>query len=481
MKETPYEMVVGLEIHVELSSRSKMFCRCSTRFGDPPNTNVCPVCLGLPGGLPVPNQEGVRLGILAALALNCQVHTLSRFDRKNYFYPDLAKGYQITQGDMPLATDGYVEVGETLKKIRIRRLHLEEDTAKSLHAGDDITTASHTLMDFNRSGVPLAEIVSEPDISSLEEAREYLEKMQRTLYFAGVSDVKMEEGSMRVDCNISVKPKDSELNGPRVELKNLSSFRAVTRALDYEYGRQTALNQKGCAVLEETRHWDEIKEETIPMRQKDASVDYRLFPEPDLAPLCVSQEYIDEVKESMPELPEEIVKRLVGSLGLPKYDAEVLTASPHLIRFFDDCVSQGAEPKIVSNWVMGDLLGFMKSGGFDYDAIPVTAGNFAGMLRLIDEGVISGKIAKDVLMKMMETGKSAIDIVKEEGLEQVSDEKALEALVDAAIESNPGAVDDLKAGKGKALGFLVGQIMKASRGKANPGKVNIMLKEKILS
>ncbi len=481
MKNTPYEMIVGLEIHVELSTQSKMFCRCSTRFGDPPNTNVCPVCLGLPGGLPIPNEEGVRLGLLAALALNCQVHSWSRFDRKNYFYPDLAKGYQITQGDMPLAADGYVEVGDAKKRIRVRRLHLEEDTAKSLHAGDDITTASHTLMDFNRSGVPLAEIVSEPDISSSEEAREYLEKMQRTLYFAGVSDVKMEEGSMRVDCNISVKPKGSEQYGPRVELKNLSSFRAVTRALEYEYKRQVALNEKGDAVLEETRHWDEMKEETVPMRQKDASVDYRLFPEPDLAPLWVSQEYINRVRQSMPELPWQITERLVSKLGLPQYDAEVLTVSPHLVSFFDQCVSEGADPKTVSNWIMGDLLGYMKTGGIDYDAIPVTPENFTSMLRLIDDGIISGKIAKHVLVKIMETGRSAIDIVKQEGLEQVSDDKSIEAAVDLAIKSNPGAVDDLKAGKGKALGFLVGQVMKATQGKANPGKVNIMLKRKILS
>ncbi len=481
MSQERYEMTVGLEVHVALGTQSKMFCRCSSRFGDPPNTNVCPACLGLPGALPIPNQEAVRLGVRAALALNCEVHSRTKFDRKNYFYPDLPKGYQITQADEPLATGGYIEVGDPPKRIRVRRLHLEEDTGKSLHAGDDITTASHTLMDFNRSGVPLAEIVSEPDISSPDEARQYLEKMQRALYFAGVSDVKMEEGSMRVDCNISVKPSGRKMPGARVELKNLSSFRAVTRALAYEYQRQSALVDRGEEVLQETRHWDEVKEATFPLRQKDATVDYWPFPEPDMGRLELSWEFIQEVRDTMPELPHEIVGRFVNQLGLPKYDAEVLTQSPSLVRFFDRCVGLGAQPKTVSNWVMGDLLGYMKARGLTHDQIPVSPENLVSMIELIEKEVISGKIAKDVLAKMMETGKTPEDIVEEEGLRQVSDEASLAAIVDSVIESSPAAVSDLRAGKGKALGFLVGQVMKATKGKANPAKVNIMLKKKILS
>ncbi|MGI6644012.1 MAG: Asp-tRNA(Asn)/Glu-tRNA(Gln) amidotransferase subunit GatB [Bacillota bacterium] len=481
MTQKRYEMMVGLEVHVALNSQSKMFCRCSSRFGDPPNTNVCPVCLGLPGGLPVPNQEAVRLGVRAALALNCEVHRRTRFDRKNYFYPDLTKGYQITQVYEPLGTNGYIDVGNPPKRIRIKRLHLEEDTGKSLHAGDDITTASYTLMDFNRSGVPLVEIVSEPHISTPEEARQYLEKMQRTLYFAGVSDVKMEEGSMRVDCNISVRPSGAKTPGARVELKNLSSLRAVTRALAYEYQRQVALVDRGEEVPQETRHWDEGKEVTFPLRQKDATVDYWSFPEPDMAYLELSSEFIQEVRDNMPELPSEIVGRYVNQLGLPEYDAEVLTQSPSLVHFFDSCVRLGAQPKTVSNWVMGDLLGYMKAKGLTHDQIPVSSENLVSMIGLIEKEVISGKIAKDVLIKMIETGKTPEAIVEEEGLKQVSDEASLLAVVDSVIESNAAAVADLKAGKDKALGFLVGQVMKATKGKANPAKVNIMLKKKILS
>ncbi|HHW27637.1 MAG TPA: Asp-tRNA(Asn)/Glu-tRNA(Gln) amidotransferase subunit GatB [Firmicutes bacterium] len=480
MSETQYELNVGLEVHVELATASKMFCRCKTKFGDPPNTNVCPVCMGLPGALPVANEEAVRLGVMAALALNCRVNLSSRFDRKNYFYPDLPKAYQISQFEEPLAVSGYVELASG-KRIRIRRLHLEEDAGKSMHAGDDITTASYSLLDYNRSGVPLAEIVSEPDISSPEEAREYLEKMQRTLRFAGVSDVKMEEGSMRVDCNVSVRRKGEAQMGVPVELKNLSSFRAVTRALAYEYDRQSRLIEQGKRIARETRHWDEDKGVTVSLRAKESSQDYRYFPDPDLPRLELDEAFIESVQRAMPRLPNQVVDFYVNVLGLPKYDAEVLTVDPNLVKFFDRCVELGGEPKPVSNWLMGDIMAYMNAKGLSYDTIPVTPENLVAMLGLIKDGVISGKIAKDVLIKMFETGKAPGDIVKEEGLEQVSDDASLSVIVDSVIAANPEVVAQFKAGKDKVLGFLVGQVMKASKGRANPAKVNIMLREKILS
>jgi len=480
LTDEAYEMTVGLEVHVELSTRTKMFCRCSTRFGDPPNTNICPVCLGLPGALPRPNEEAVRLAVRAALALNCHVNLSSRFDRKNYFYPDLPKGYQISQFEEPLAVRGYIEIGDPPKRIRVRRLHIEEDAGKSIHAGDEITTASYSLVDFNRCGVPLIEIVSEPDISSPDEARQYLEKLQRTLAFARVSDVKMEEGSMRVDCNISVKPKGQKVPGVPCELKNLSSFRAVVRALAYEFERQKELLAKGQKVVRETRHWDEGEERTEPLRTKETSEDYRYFPDPDLPRLELDPEFLEEVRREMPRLPSEIAGRYVADLGLSKYDAGVLTSSPHLSAFFDACVDLGAEPKMAANWVMGDLLGYMNQKGIPYERIPVTPQNLVSMLRMIKEGVISGKIAKDVLIKMIEVGKGPEAIVREEGLEQVSDDESLGQIIDRVIAENPDVVSEIRAGKEKAMGFLVGQVMKLTRGKANPAKVNIMLRNKLL-
>ncbi len=481
MTEKAYEMTVGLEVHVELLTRSKMFCRCSTRFGDPPNTNVCPVCLGLPGALPVPNLEAVKLALRAALGLGAKINLESGFDRKNYFYPDLTKGYQITQYRTPLAQDGSIEISEPKKRIRIRRIHLEEDTGKSIHAGDDITTAGYSLIDFNRSGVPLIEIVSEPDIASPEEARQYLEKLQRTLRFAGVSDVKMEEGSMRVDCNISVRPTGSTRPGVPVEIKNLSSFRAVVKALSYEFERQVAALEAGERVVRETRHWDEAKNVTRPMRAKETSEDYRYFPEPDLPPLVLDEAFIREVRDNMPRLPDEIAAYYTEKLGLTEYDAQVLTLDPNLCSFFEKCVEKGAEPKMAANWIMGEVLGYMNRAGLTYEEIPVTPENLVELLELIKAGTISGKIAKDVLVKTIETGKSPSVVVEEEGLRQVSDEGELLAIIEQVIAANPGPVQDVRNGKEKAIGFLVGQVMKATKGRANPAKVNIMLKEKILS
>lgn len=473
-----YEMTAGFEVHVELATATKMFCGCPTRFGDPPNTNVCPVCLGLPGALPWPNAQAVKLGVRAALATNCSINLVSEFARKNYFYPDLSKGYQITQGDKPLAEGGYIDIG---RKIRIRRLHLEEDTGKSLHAGDDIITAPYTLLDFNRGGVPLAEIVSEPDITSPDEARLYLEKLQRTLAFAEVSDVKMEEGSMRVDCNISVKPKGSEDPGIPVEIKNLSSFRAVVRALSFEFGRQQDLLERGEPVRRETRHWDEGKQVTVAMRGKGAETDYRHFPEPDLPLLEITPVYVEEIRRTMPELPDVIIDRYMHDLGMSLYDAGQLTSSPHLARFFDTCVSLGCDPKAAANWIMGDLTGYMNLKGLSYHEIPLSPERLVSLLNLVAGGLISGKIAKDLLAKTIETGKDPSQIVQEEGLEQVSDETLLSAVIDRVIDENPGAVSDVLAGKEKAIGFLVGKVMKETRGKANPEKANTILRRKILS
>ncbi len=476
-----YEMMIGLEVHVELLTDTKMFCRCSSRFGDPPNTNICPVCIGLPGSLPQPNMEAVRLATRAAMALNCSINLSSRFDRKNYFYPDLPKGYQVTQFYKPIAQHGYIEIDNPAKKIRINRVHIEEDAGKSLHAGDEIITAEYSLVDFNRSGVPLIEIVSEPDIASPDEARQYLEKLQRMLKFAGVSDVKMEEGSMRVDCNISVRPRGDQVPGTPCEMKNLSSFRAVVRALEYEFERQKAVLEQGGEIIRETRHWDEAGQATKVLRTKETSDDYRYFPDPDLPVLELTHEFIGEVEKEMPRLPDEIVSYYVDELGLPEYDAGVLTADPTLSQFFDKCVSLGSEPKTASNWIMVELLGYMKAEGMSYENIPLSPEYLVSMLKLIEKGVISGKIAKDILVLMIETGKDPRTIVKERGLEQISDEESLTRIVDEVIDNNPSVVEEIKAGKHKAIGFLVGQVMKHTKGKANPAKVNIILKDKLLS
>ncbi len=479
MLDDAYEMMVGLEVHVELATQTKMFCRCSSRFGDPPNTNICPICMGLPGTLPQANMEAVRLAVRAALALNCSINLTSRFDRKHYFYPDLPKGYQISQFNIPLAQAGYIEIDNPHKKIRINRVHIEEDAGKSIHAGDEITTASYSFLDFNRSGVPLIEIVSEPDIASPDEARQYLEKLQRTLAFSAVSDVKMEEGSMRVDCNISVRPKGAEAKGTPCEMKNLSSFRAVTRALAYEFERQKEILAHGGKIQRQTRHWDEVQEVTKLLRLKQTSDDYRYFPDPDLPPLQLSQDFVDEVRRSMPRLPDEIIAYYTEDLGLPRYDAEVLTLDPAISAFFEECVSLGGEPKTLSNWIMVELLGYMKNKGLSYDSIPVSPQYFVSMLDLIKEGVISGKIAKDVLITMIETGKEPKIIVEEHGLQQISDEESLSRIVDEIISNNQSVVEEIKAGKEKALGFLVGQVMKITKGKANPGKVNELLRQKL--
>lgn len=475
-----YETVIGLEVHVELKTNTKIFCSCSTEFGAAPNSHVCPVCLGLPGVLPVLNRKVVEYGIKAALALNCRIAEFSKFDRKNYYYPDLPKNYQISQYDLPLATDGYLEidVDGRPKRIRIVRVHLEEDAGKLVHQGT-ISTTTYSLVDYNRTGVPLIEIVSGPDLNSPEEARAYLEKLKAIIQYTGVSDCKMEEGSLRCDANVSVRPVGSREFGTKTEIKNMNSFKALQRALAYEVQRQIEVLEEGGRVVQETRTWDETKGITLPMRSKEEAHDYRYFPEPDLVPLVIEREWVEEIRASLPELPDQRKRRYIEEFKLPAYDAGVITASRELADFFEACVGFYPHPKTVSNWVMGDLSRLLNASNMEVTECPVTPKQLAGLLELIDRGTISGKIAKVVFEEMFATGKDAEAIVREKGLVQITDESAIAAVVDEVIAANPKSVADYKKGKDRALGFLVGQVMKVTKGKANPQLVNRLLKERL--
>ena len=472
-----YEVVIGLEVHVELLTKSKIFCSCPTSFGDEPNTNVCPVCLGLPGVLPVINKRAVEFAILSGLALNCKVNPRSKFDRKNYFYPDLPKAYQISQYDMPVAEDGYLNIkvnGET-KCIGITRVHLEEDAGKLIHAEN----GDYSLIDYNRTGVPLVEIVSEPDLRSHEEARVFLENLKRILQYTQVSDCKMEEGSLRCDANISVRLKGEKELGTKTELKNMNSFKAVQKGLEYEIKRQIDSLEKGERISQETLRWDEGRGLTVSMRSKEQAHDYRYFPDPDLMPLEIQQEWVEKLKELLPELPLQKKERYITQYGLPEYDAEVLTFSMDMADFFENCVKEFPEPKVVSNWVMGELMGFLNAERVDITETKVTPLNLAKLLHLIDKGTISGKIGKTVFEEMFKSGEGPEAIVEEKGLLQISDTKELEKIVDEVIKTNPGPVEDLKSGKKKAMGFLVGQVMKQTKGKANPQIVNEILRNRL--
>ncbi|MEW6032658.1 MAG: Asp-tRNA(Asn)/Glu-tRNA(Gln) amidotransferase subunit GatB [Bacillota bacterium] len=482
-----YEAVIALEVHVELATRSKIFCGCPTTFGAEPNTQVCPICLGHPGVLPVLNRRAVELAVRAALALNCEVHPESVFARKNYFYPDLPKGYQITQYDRPLATGGHLdlEVGGEVRRVRIRRVHLEEDTGKSFHGGDAHgSSPEHSLVDYNRAGVPLIEIVSEPDCRSPAEARAYVEELRSVLEYAGVSDVRMEEGSLRCEPNVSLRPVGSERLGVPVELKNLNSIRAVERALVYEIERQSALLAAGGEVRRETRRWDEGSGTTRLMRVKETADDYRYFPEPDLLPLGLDAAWIESIRRSLPELRAARRERLVRDYGLPPYDAAVLTASRSLADYFEETVRLTGDPKTVSNWLMGDVMRLLNETGVGASVLRGRDSTFppaslAELVALVQEGTISGKMAKEVLEEAFRTGRSPRDLVREKGLSQISDTAELEAVVDRVIEASPAAVDEFRAGKEKALGFLVGQVMKETEGKANPKLVNELLRKKL--
>ncbi|ANE45125.1 glutamyl-tRNA amidotransferase [Paenibacillus swuensis] len=470
---TKYETVIGLEVHVELHTHSKIFCGCSTAFGAPPNTHTCPICLGHPGVLPVLNKQALEYAMKASMALNCQIATESKFDRKNYFYPDSPKAYQISQYDQPVGEHGFVdiEVDGYTKRIGITRVHLEEDAGKLTHVDGGFAS----LVDFNRVGTPLIEIVSEPDIRTPAEARAYLEKIKAIMQYCDVSDVKMEEGSLRCDANVSIRPYGQEKFGIRAELKNMNSFRGVQKGLEYEELRQADILDDGGTVVQETRRWDEAQNRTVSMRGKEEAHDYRYFPDPDLIRMFIDEEWKARIKSTIPELPDARKARYTSEYELPGYDAEVITSSIHLANFFEESLNYTKDAKAVSNWIMGDLLGHLNANGLELANVPITGQGLGEMIGLIEAGTISSKIAKTVFKEMLQSGKLPKQIVEEQGLVQISDEGAIRAIVEQVVAANPASVADFKAGKDKAIGFLVGQVMKESRGKANPALVNSLL------
>jgi aspartyl-tRNA(Asn)/glutamyl-tRNA(Gln) amidotransferase subunit B len=471
-----YEPVIGLEVHVQLATRTKIFCSCPTGFGAPPNTNVCPVCLGLPGALPVLNRAAVEMAIEAALALNCEVRGMSRMARKNYFYPDLPKGYQISQYELPLAEHGWLDIGG--RRIGITRVHLEDDAGKSMHEGFR-DSDRYTYVDLNRTGTPLIEIVTEPDLRSSEEAYAFLTELKQRMQYVEVSACDMEKGQLRCDANVSVRPKGQERFGTKAEVKNLNSFRFLKQALDYEIERQIAILESGGKVLQETRLYDPDAGETFGMRSKEQAHDYRYFPEPDLAPLAISDAWRERVRNAMPELPESRRSRFVEKYGLRDYDAHVLTASRETADYFERAATASGDPRAAANWVMGDLAAALKEAGRDIADSPIPADRLGELVALVAQGEISGKIAKEVFAKMFASGDPARAIMEREGLRQISDTSVVAALVEQVLAANPKQVDQYRAGKTAVLGFLVGQVMKASRGQANPAVLNQLLKEKL--
>ncbi|MHB1406054.1 MAG: Asp-tRNA(Asn)/Glu-tRNA(Gln) amidotransferase subunit GatB [Desulfitobacteriaceae bacterium] len=475
-----YEMVCGVETHVELATKTKIFCGCTTEFGGEQNTHVCPVCLGLPGVLPVLNREVVNLAIKAGLALNCEIAEFSKFDRKNYYYPDLPKNYQTSQYDLPICKNGWlmIETAEGQKKIGITRAHMEEDAGKLVHGGETITTSDESYVDYNRTGVPLLEIVSEPDMRSISEVLAYLEQLVQILEYTEVSDCRLEQGSVRFDINVSLRPRGSTELGIRTETKNLNSFSSVRRCMEYEIARQAEVLDAGEKVVQETRTWDEGRGITLSLRSKEEAHDYRYFPEPDLVPMVIDREWVEEIRKTLPELPAARRERL-QILGLSAYDAEVITSSKGLADFFDKALRQCEDAKSLTNWVMGDFTRLLKANEVSVVDSPISPEQVAEMVNLIEKGTISGKIAKSVIEEMFATGKDASVIVKEKGLAQISDESALIKIIDEVIAANPASVEDYRAGKERAIGFLVGQVMKASKGQANPGLVNKLLKERL--
>lgn len=472
-----YEVVVGLEVHAELSTKSKIYCSCTTEFGGEVNTHCCPICIGMPGTLPVLNKKVVEYAIKAGLAMNCEIPEFSKQDRKNYFYPDLPKAYQISQYDLPLCRNGHVdiEVNGEKKRIGITRIHIEEDAGKLLH--DERGTSS--LVDYNRGGVPLIEIVTEPDMRSAEDARAFLEKVKAILQYTGTSDCKMQEGSLRADVNLSVRPKGQKEFGTRTEIKNLNSFRAVVRAIEAEAKRHIDELESGEELIQETRRWDDAKGISYSMRSKEEAHDYRYFPDPDLVPIVVDKDWLEEIRQSIPELPEARKRRYMDEYGLPEYDSSILTSSKALSDFFEEAASKAKNAKAVSNWIMGDLMRRMKERDIEIEDVPFPAAYLAKLVEMIDKGIVSGTIAKKVFNRMFDSGKDPASIVKEEGLEVVSDEGMLLAVVRKVIENNPQSVADYKNGKEKAFGFLMGQAMKETRGKADPQLINKLLREEL--
>ena len=475
-----YETVIGLEVHVQINTKTKIFCSCSTEFGKPPNTNTCPICLGMPGVLPVLNKQFLESSMKACLATHCTIAPMNRFARKNYFYPDLPKGYQISQFEEPLGVNGYINIyiNGIKKRIGLTRIHMEEDAGKLIHGGN-LGSPEKSYVDFNRTGVPLCEVVSEPDLRSPEEARAYLGELKSILEYTQVSDCNMEEGSLRCDANISLRPKGQKEFGTRTELKNLNSFKFVQKAIEYEVERQAQILDQGDQVIQETRLYDSNRGETFSMRSKEEAHDYRYFPDPDLVPVVLNETWVEEIKKTIPELPEQKRERFVIEYNPPEYDAGVLTSSRELANYFEKCTSLFSKPKIISNWIMGDLLRELNKSNQAISKCPVSPNALVNLLKLIDEGVISGNIAKSVFEEMYKTGKEPITIVDEKGLKQITDDKAIDKMVEEVLQANLSQVDEYKRGKEKVLGFLVGQVMKVSKGKANPGTVNKLLKEKI--
>ena len=469
-----YEAVIGMEVHVEINTCSKVFCACSTRFDAPPNTNVCPICLGMPGVLPVLNREMVNKTVAVGLALNCAISRWSKMDRKNYFYPDLAKNYQISQYDLPLCHHGHldIEVNGAPRRIGITRAHIEEDTARNTHT----IGGGQSGVDFNRSGVPLLEIVTEPDLRSAEEVYAYLTELKQILQYLDASDCNMEEGSLRAEANISVRPKGRTEFGVKTEVKNVASFHGTMRAVEFEIARQIRVLNEGGVIVQETRGWDADRGVTFSQRQKESAHDYRYFPEPDLTPIVVDAAWEQRIRETIPELPGPRRRRLADSYGLSDYDAGVLTATRAMADYFEAVVRQGADAKKAANWIMGDLQAQLVEAKQEIGQCRVRPEHLAELMALIEDGTISGKIAKQVLFEMFATGKPPRTVVDEKGLLQITDTSALEAVVNAVLEKNPAQVEQFHAGNDKVVGFFVGQIMRATQGKANPQLVNELLR-----
>ena len=470
-----YETVIGLEVHVELATKTKIFCGCSTAFGAAPNTHTCPVCTGMPGALPVLNKQVVEYAVAIGLAANCEITRMCRFDRKNYFYPDNPQNYQISQLYLPIARNGYVEIetGDTKKRVRIHEMHMEEDAGKLVHDEWDDTS----LVDYNRSGVPLVEIVSEPDMRCAEEVIAYLEKLRQIIQYLGASDCKLQEGSMRADVNLSVREVGSTRFGTRTEMKNLNSFKAISRAIEGERERQIELLEEGKAVVQETRRWDDNKESSYAMRSKEDAQDYRYFPEPDLVPVVISEEWIEAVRSRQPELRTEKLERYKREFDIPRYDAEILTESKSMADLFEAATAICRKPKKVSNWLMVETMRLMKEHGMEPEELRFSPENLAKLIELADAGTINSSVAKAVFEKVFAEDVDPEKYVEEQGLKTVHDEGKLKAALEQVIADNPQAVSDYKGGKEKALGALVGQTMKAMKGKANPGMVNQMLRE----
>jgi len=485
--KTTYEAIIGLETHCQLSTATKIFCNCSTKFGAAPNENVCPICMGMPGVLPVLNQKVLEYAVKAGLALNAEIASYSKFDRKQYFYPDLPKNYQISQYDLPICEHGWLEIelvdeegNATRKKIGITRLHMEEDAGKLVHAGSDrLSGSTYSLVDFNRTGVPLLEIVSEPDMRSGQEAAEYAQELRRIMRYLGVSDGNMQEGSLRCDVNVSVRPVGQKEFGTKVEIKNMNSFSAIQRAIDYEIERQTAALEAGEKIVQETRLWEEGSQRTVSMRIKEGSSDYRYFPEPDLAPLEVSAEQKQNWKEELPELPAAKRHRYESELGLSPYDARVLTDDRAVAEYFETTVAHGASPKQAANWVMGDITAYLNNEKLSITEIALQPTTLAELISLIEDKTISGKIAKEILPELLKKGGSVKEMVKDKGL--ISDPSVLESLIDKILAANPKELEQYRNGKTKLLGFFVGQMMKETSGRADPQLTNQLLAKKLQS